>query len=87
MNIVQAGTVHVSADGSNTRFRTRSGVNYIDSGAGEDSIGFDGHKSEYMISRSGDQLTVIGSYYERNGIVVLKNVERLEFRQAIGAAP
>ena len=87
VNIAQSGTVHVRADASDTQFRTRGGVNHIDGGAGEDSIRFDGRKSEYTISRRGGKLTVIDSYYERNGIAVLENVERLEFRQASDAAP
>ena len=72
---------------SDTQFRTRGGVNHIDGGAGEDSIRFAGRKSEYTISRRGGELTVVDSYYERNGIAVLTNVERLEFRQASDAAP
>ena len=86
VNIAQSGTVHVRADASDTQFRTRGGVNHIDGGAGEDSIRFAGRKSEYTISRRGGELTVVDSYYERNGIAVLKNVERLEFRQASDAA-
>ena len=87
VNIAQSGTVHVRADAADTQFRTRGGVNHIDGGTGEDSIRFDGRKSEYTISRRGGELTVVDSYYERNGIAVLKNVERLEFRQASDAAP
>lgn len=64
----------------------RIGVNHIDGGAGEDSIRFAGRKSEYTISRRGGELTVVDSYYERNGIAVLTNVERLEFRQTGDAA-
>ena len=62
-------------------------INHIDGGAGEDSIHFDGRQSEYTISRRGGKLTVIDSYYERNGIAILWDVERLEFRQAADAAP
>ena len=87
VNIAQSGTVYVRADASDTQFRTRGGVNHIDGGAGEDSIHFDGRQAEYTISRRGGKLTVVDSYYERNGIAVLQNVERLEFRQANDAAP
>ena len=87
VNIAQSGTVYVRADASDTQFRTRGGVNHIDGGGGDDSIHFDGRQAEYTISRRGGKLTVVDSYYERNGIVVLENVERLEFRQASDAAP
>lgn len=85
VNIAQSGTVYVRADAADTQFRTRGGVNHIDGGAGEDSIHFDGRQSEYTISRRGGKLTVVDSYYERNGIAILRNVERLEFRQAAQA--
>ena len=87
VNIAQSGTVYVRADAADTQFRTRGGVNHIDGGAGDDSIHFDGRQAEYTISRRGGKLTVVDSYYERNGIAVLENVERLEFRQATDAPP
>ena len=86
VHIGHNGTVYVKDDESDTQFRIKSGVTHIDGGAGEDTVLLDGDESEYAINRSGNELTVIDTYYERNGIAVLRNVEHLRFHQPAAAA-
>ncbi|MGS2724699.1 hypothetical protein ACVBEJ_13235 [Porticoccus sp. GXU_MW_L64] len=79
VSVSQDNSIFVEGDSADTLFQPGTGVSYIDGGPGRDTVRFSGPYAHYTIDRSGGEITVIDSDYSRNGVVVLKNMERLIF--------
>ncbi|GAB2866584.1 hypothetical protein GCM10027277_39340 [Pseudoduganella ginsengisoli] len=72
------GKLDVLAGAGNDTITILSGSHRVDGGVGTDTVVFSGTKSQYTVTQTGNQLTVVGD----GGTDVLTNVERLQFSDA-----
>jgi len=79
VNIDQDNSVIITGDDADSVFTVKSGVNYIDGGPGVDTLILDGPESEYTVTKNGEETTVVDTYYERDGISILTNIEQIQF--------
>lgn len=75
----QTDSVYITGDSLNNRFVAGTGVSHINGGEGEDSVLFEGRPEEYSVYLIGDETIITDSFYERNGVVTILNIENIVF--------
>lgn len=75
----QTDSAYVTGDALNNIFVPGSGVSHINGGEGEDSVIFKGRSDEYSVYSIGDETIITDSFYERNGVVTISNIENIVF--------
>ena len=69
----------LSGGAGDDTIRGGAGNDYIDGGAGSDTAAYSGNFSDYTITRSGSGFIITDNVSGRDGVDVLKNIEKLRF--------